>query len=226
MGPSIEDQLEKALEKILQHSVILQAASRTDRGVHAEGQVVNFFTDKKDLDLKKLQKGINACLPDDIVVLKTIRKKKTFHPTLNSKGKEYHYLLCLGPEQLPKYRYTSWHIAKPLNIQAMMEAAKELIGMKDFCALTNRKKNETYENTLREVTNIKITKKRGGRLLIAIQGKDFLYKMVRNIVGLLVACGKGELQVGEVACILESKDRTKSALTAPARGLSLFRIFY
>src|SRR3569832_1557498 len=134
MGPSIEEELLKVLEQILQHPVKLQAASRTDAGVHAEGQVVNFFTEK---NTDRLLRGCNGLLPEDIRVLKVEEMPDRFHPTLGATGKEYHYSVCLGPTQLPFQRKFSWHFVKPVDVQKMREAAQFLIGRHDFSALTN-----------------------------------------------------------------------------------------
>jgi tRNA pseudouridine38-40 synthase len=127
MGPSIEEELEKALSQILQHPVALQAASRTDAGVHAEGQVVNFFTEKEIL-----QKSINGVLPKDISVLKLEEAHEAFHPTIDCRGKEYHYFVCTGNTQLPFHRRFSWHFNFPLEVEKMKKAAALLVGKHDF----------------------------------------------------------------------------------------------
>ena len=90
-GPSIEETLHTAIEKILQEPIFLQAASRTDAGVHAEGQIVNFITTKECLKIDKLQRSINAVLPPTIVIHNIAIMPNNFHPTLDATGKEYHY---------------------------------------------------------------------------------------------------------------------------------------
>src|SRR5262249_47291433 len=97
-GPSIEAVLEEILAQLLQEQVVLQAASRTDRGVHAEGQWVNFLTDKT-LNLEALKKSLNALLPPSIRVLSAHAMPLHFHPTLYAHGKEYHYHVCYAPLQ-------------------------------------------------------------------------------------------------------------------------------
>lgn len=219
-GPSIEEELEKAAAQILRHRVNLQAASRTDSGVHAEGQVVNFFTER-DMPLDKLQKGLNSLLPSDISVLKIEEAPETFHPTLQNVGKEYHYFVCLGSTQLPFYRNFSWHFIYPINSEEMKKAAAHLIGKHDFSALTNEKQ----EDNVREIFDIAI-EVLDGRLKIRVSGNNFLYKMVRNIVGTLLYVGCGKLSAEQIPKILKSKDRTLAGVTAPAHGLVLKEVFY
>jgi tRNA pseudouridine38-40 synthase len=220
MGPSIEKELEKVLAQILRHPVDLQAASRTDAGVHAEGQVVNFFTEVK-VALEKLHKSLNSLLPNDISVLKIEEAPEAFHPTLESQGKEYHYSICLGATQLPFYRNFSWHFIYPINIEEMKKAALHLKGQHDFSAFTN----ERQENNMREIFDI-IIESFDSRLKIRVSGNNFLYKMVRNIVGTLLYVGCGKLSAQEIPVILKSKDRTLAGVTAPALGLVLKEVFY
>lgn len=225
-GASIEAALEKALTQILQEKVILQAASRTDRGVHADGQIVNFHTNKEKLDLGKLLIGINALLPPDIAVLHIEEAAPDFHPTLEAISKEYEYNICYGPVQLPQNRHYSWHFPYALDIDLMRRAAVMLEGTHDFSAFTNQKKNETYENHVRTVDVIRIETNGKDRLKITVSGKNFLYKMVRNLVGTLVYVGVGKITLEEVKAILENKNRTLAGVTAPALGLRLKKIHY
>lgn len=220
MGPSIEEELEKALAQILRHPMALQAASRTDAGVHAEGQVVNFFTEV-EMPLEKLQKSLNGLLPKDISVLKIEFAEENFHPTLDSRGKEYHYSVCLGSTQLPFYRNFSWHFSYPVNLEEMKKAAKHLKGRHDFSAFTN----ERQEDNVREIFDIFIEPS-VDRLKIRVSGNNFLYKMVRNIVGTLLYVGCGKLSSEEIPAILASRDRTRAGMTAPALGLVLKEVYY
>jgi tRNA pseudouridine38-40 synthase len=220
MGPSIEEELEKVLAKILRHPVALQAASRTDAGVHAEGQVVNFFT-AGEIALEKLQKSLNSLLPSDISVLKMEEASESFHPTLETQGKEYHYSVCLGSTQLPFHRNFSWHFSYPLHIKEMRKAAALLKGRHDFSAFTNEKQ----EDNVREIYDIVIESSEE-RLKIRVAGNNFLYKMVRNLVGTLLYVGCGKLSAEEIPAILESKDRTRAGITAPAHGLLLKEVYY
>lgn len=221
MGPSIEEALEKTAAQILQHEIALQAASRTDAGVHAEGQIVNFFTDSS-LPLERLQKSLNGLLPDDISVLQIEEAHQSFHPTLDSRGKEYHYFVCNGPAQLPFHRQFSWHFGYPLNFENMEKAALHLLGKHDFSAFTN----ERQDDNVREVYKIAIEPLPDQRIKIRVSGNNFLYKMVRNIVGTLLYVGCGKIAWEAIPAILINQDRTQAGMTAPAQGLVLKEVWY
>jgi tRNA pseudouridine38-40 synthase len=226
MGPSIEETLQTVLEQILQHPTPLQAASRTDAGVHALGQVVNFLSSKESIDLHRLQISLNSLLPKDIAVLDIEKVPPAFHPTLDCSGKEYHYNVCFGTAQLPHHRFYSWHYPYSLNLSSMQEAASFLIGTHDFSTFCNVKKNEKYDNHVREVKRLDITQTEEKRLRFQIEGNHFLYKMVRNLVGTLVYVGRGKLPIHSISSLLNSHDRKEAGVTAPAHGLFLFRVFY
>lgn len=225
MGISIEESLQSALEQILQEPISLQAASRTDAGVHAHGQVVNFLT-KKEWDLSKLQTSLNSLLPKEIAVWQVENANNTFHPTLDCKGKEYHYWICTGPVQMPQHRLYSWHYPYCLDLHAMHQALRSLIGQHDFSAFCNEKNNESYEHYIREIHAIDIEQIAENRLCIKITGRHFLYKMVRNIVGTLAYVGRGKMAAEDIPRILLQRDRTQAGMTAPAHGLALFQVFY
>jgi len=221
-GPSIEGTLEKILEQVLQEKIHLQAASRTDAGVHALGQVVNFIASKFP---PKLQYSLNSLLPKDIVVRDLELMPEYFHPTLDCRGKEYHYGISRGSYQLPQQRHYAWHVHAPLDLEAMSQAAKLLVGQHDFAAFTNAKKNEVYEDTIREVKSIELLEA-DDQLKIIICGNNFLYKMVRNLVGTIVYVGMGKLTLSAISSLLTSHDRTQGGITAPAHGLTLKEVFY
>lgn len=226
MGPSIEDSLERVLTRILQHDITLQAASRTDAGVHAKGQVVNFFTGKVIPSLQRLLISMNCLLPKDIAVIDIEQVADDFHPTLDCKQKEYHYFVCYGAAQLPHHRFFSWHYPHALDIDAMQRAAQHLVGEHDFATFCNFKKNSSYDHTIRYVHEIAVTSLPDHRLHFRIIGNNFLYKMVRNLVGTMVYVGCGKIKEEAVAGILSSGDRTLAGVTAPALGLCLHRVYY
>jgi tRNA pseudouridine38-40 synthase len=225
-GPSIEEALEKALEQILQEKISLQAASRTDRGVHAIGQVVDFHSAKPITDYSKFLIGANALLPPDIAVIQAEEAPPGFHPTLNVETKTYEYAICYGKVQLPQHRLYSWHFHYPLNIEMMQKSASKLEGTHDFSAFCNQKNNEEYDNHIRSILSISIDPIGEERLVIRVTGNHFLYKMVRNIVGTLAYVGCGKLIPEDVERILSLHDRTLAGMTAPAEGLTLSHITY
>lgn len=224
-GPSIEEELEKALATILRQSVSLQAASRTDRGVHAKGQVVNFVTDKP-LDLKRLEYSLNCLLPDDIRIFSLSLEKDSFHPTLDVIKKQYRYFVRNTLTHYPEDRLFSWHIPKPLDHKAMVKAAKYFVGVHDFAAFCNEIKENYYENTFREIIRFDIEKNEDSKFSFIIEGNHFLYKMVRNMVGAVVYAGLNKIEPESIPSILSSKKRASAKVTAPALGLTLYKVFY
>lgn len=226
MGPSVEDILQKTIEKILQQPITLQAASRTDAGVHALGQVVNFIWDTPKISLPQLQRSLNGLLPNDISILKIDEAPPSFHPTLDCQGKEYHYYICNSSFQLPQFRLYSWHYFYPLDISLMQEAASVLLGEHDFATFCNQKKNENYSHTTRHLTQLDLISLEGSRMRFEITGNHFLYKMVRNLVGTLAYVGCGKIRVDELLPILISKNRSTAGVTAPAHGLHLAKVLF
>lgn len=226
MGPSIEETLQKALEHLLQQPIMLQAASRTDAGVHALGQVVNFCALKPQNNLIRLQIGLNALLPKDISVLNAKLMPSDFHPTLQAQNKEYHYYICNDTAQLPQYRLYSWHYPYPLDKDAMNQTIPLLKGCHDFSAFCNIKKHSNYQHFVRNIHNMEIIELEGNRLCIRIIGNKFLYKMVRNMVGTIIYVGRGKILKEEIFSILKSGDRRKAGVTAPAHGLFLHHVYY
>jgi len=220
-GPSIQEELEKAIARILGVPVNTEAASRTDRGVHAQGQVVHFRTDQI-IDPQKFKRGLNAVLPQEISVQSVEFAQPSFHPTLSACSKEYFYWISNSPVQLPIHRLYSWHVYLPLNLAAMQTAACDFLGTHDFSAFTN----ERTDDTIRTVQSLSIHPMEDQRILIKIRADRFLYKMVRNIVGTLVYIGCGKLEKDSVPQILASRMRKNAGIAAPAHGLFLIEVFY
>ncbi len=211
-GPSIQEQMEKAIARITGETILPEAASRTDRGVHARGQVVQFGLNTP-MAPHRLLRGLNAVLPSDIRVLEITPCE--FHPTLDATGKEYRYQMDLNPVQDPTERLYTWHFPYPLDRPKIDSAAKDLVGTHDFTAFAN----EPEKNPLCTIQSVTFD----GHTF-QIKGDRFLYKMVRNIVGTLIYIGCGKLN--SIKDILDSRDRKKGGVTAPAHGLYLHQVFY
>jgi len=223
-GPSIEEELEKALFQIFHVKPLLQAASRTDRGVHALGQIVQFKLDQ-EVETKRLLLGLNALLPADIRVLHVSVCQDHFHPTLDALGKEYRYHLMLGVAPHPLYAHMAWHVPKFQLNEDVQKAISLLLGTHDFKAFCNFRKDLNYQSTVRTLQSLQFIEE-GPLLTVSLVGDHFLYKMARNIVGLLVQVGEGKFPVQAVPALFEQKDRTQSAMTAPAHGLTLHNVLY
>lgn len=220
-GLSVEECLNHACKTFLKEEIFLQAASRTDRGVHAKHQVVSFFS-STEIDLSLLLRKLNALLPKSIHIRTIETVASSFHPSVSALSKEYRYFACNQAIQHPKHRHFSWHIYTPLDWNAMKKAADLLTGVHDFSALSNEKQ----QNTIREIQRIEIEPFGENRLFFSIQGDRFLYKMARNIVGLLVYSGLKKIDPLTIPSILESRKRANAPMTAPAHGLFLWNVHY
>lgn len=217
--PTIEGSLTNVLEKILQHPITVQGASRTDKGVHAKNQVGNFFSEKT-FDLGKLQSSMNRLLPPDIRVLELKHVEEEFHPSLDAEKKQYLYQVCTRKILFPHERFFYWHYPKK-TIQDIKSCLKIFEGEKDFSAFSTEKP----ENPICKL--FAITLEEDGPLLhIRVTGDRFLYKMVRGLVGTILAFASGDLSQEELSHLFIEKKRKKAGVSAPAHGLFLEKIYY
>jgi len=220
-GMAIQEEMEKAISRILGKAVQTEAASRTDRGVHAKGQVVHFRTDQI-IHPHQFQRALNAILPQEISVQSVQLVDEQFHPTLSALAKEYHYWICNSSTQLPMNRLYSWHVHRPLDITLMQTSACDFLGTHDFLAFAN----ERTDDSIRTIESITIQPMEEKRIRIEIRGDRFLYKMARNIVGTLAYIGCQKLPKDCIPKIFASKMRKNAGITAPAHGLFLIEVFY
>jgi len=219
---TVQEVFSKTVEKILDHPVKIYAGGRTDTGVHAMGQVINFYTEKQ-IELASLAKGLNSLLPRDIRVKDTREEGSSFHARYSAKAKTYVYCILNAQYNSPFLERYSWHISYALDISAMDYAARILLGKHDFSAF--KKKDEMYKSSVREIVRAGV-KRKGDIIYFIIEAEGFLRYMVRNILGTLVLAGAGKITIEEFTAILESKEREKAGPTAPSRGLFLRKIKY
>ncbi len=219
-GKSIQEEIEDKLSKILQEDIFLQAASRTDKGVHAYGQVANFTT-SSNINKNKLLHSLNRLLPKDIIIREIKEMPISFHPSLDSKKKEYVYHLFFGPYQLPKQKNFSWHFPYKLNIELMQKEKEKLLGKNNFSSFANKK----HENPFCTIFSIDIALS-PCEIAFHIVGDKFLYKMVRNIVGTLAYIASGKLDKNILPYLLKNSSRKDAGMSAPAKGLTLQQVYY
>lgn len=219
---TVQQTLSQALAKILDHPVTLIGAGRTDRGVHAFGQMVNFHT-MKTIPLTGLARGTNSILPRDIRVQETFEKEEAFHSRYSAKGKKYMYCIMNKTVQLPFYDRYSWHIPCKLDERLMDEAIRCIEGEHDFSSF--KKKNEIYRSTVREVVRARV-RRRGPMIIVFVEATGFLRYMMRNIVGTLSLVGSGRISQHGFAEVLGFRNRDKAGPTAPSQGLFLLNIKY
>jgi tRNA pseudouridine38-40 synthase len=221
--PTVQQHLEDALAKILTHETPVVGASRTDTGVHARGQVASFRTERT-IPVHGIRRGLNSNLPDAIAIRDAAEVPEDFHPRFSATGKHYRYTILTAPDRSPRWRTRAWHHPEALDVRAMHDAARALIGEHDFAAF--RAAGCTAKTTTRRVDSITFTRLQPGILDVDLRGNAFLRQMVRIIVGTLSEVGTGRKSVAQVAEILASKDRVQAGITAPAQGLELIEVRY
>ena len=222
-APTVQQHLEEALAKLLTHETQVVGASRTDAGVHARGQVASFRTER-EIPVHGIRRGLNSLLPDMIAVRDAAEVAEEFHPRFSATGKHYRYSILTRNERSPRLRDRAWHHPEPLDVVAMQQAARALIGEHDFSAF--RSAGCAAKTTVRRVDVIALTRAQPSVLEVDIRGNAFLRQMVRIIVGTLAEVGTGKRAPAQVAEILASKDRTQAGITAPGHGLELIEVRY
>ena len=222
-GPTVQGHLEAALAQLLSHDAPVIGASRTDAGVHARGQVASFRT-ARPIPLHGIRRGLNSLLPPAIAIRDAAEAPDDFHPRFSATGKHYRYTILTRPDRSPRWRDRAWHRPEPLSLEAMAAAAAPLLGEHDFAAF--RAAGCTAATTTRRVDAIELSTPDPELLIVDVRGNAFLRNMVRILVGTLVEVGMGRRPVGQVAEILESRDRTRAGITAPAGGLELIEVCY
>jgi tRNA pseudouridine38-40 synthase len=221
-GPTVQETLELAYTKMTGQRQRFSAAGRTDAGVHARGQVVCFENPSRHgpADLKK---GLNALLPEDIVVLEAAPAADDFDARRQALFKHYRYRIHNHPVRPLFDRQLCWHVKAPLDSSAMQAAADHLKGEHDFSSF--RASGCEAKSPVRRIESIR-WHSHPPRVILDVLGVGFLKQMVRNIAGTCVEIGRGSMQPSEMKEILSARDRMAAGPTAPATGLTLMQVFY
>ena len=220
---TVQECLEKALEKIWGMKISLQGSGRTDTGVHGLGQVASFNAPRRHT-AANLQRALNANLPFDVRVVQCRLVSPAFHARFDALGKTYRYLVWNHLVQDPFTLDTHWHVPRPLDISAMRRAARMLLGKHDFASFTS---NPGYERESKVRTMQRASIVRSGSVLtFHFTADGFLYRMVRNLVGGLVQVGLGKITPEDFGRILRARSRSEAPPNAPACGLYLLQVKY
>lgn len=225
-GPTVQETLERALEKLTGRRVLAHGSGRTDAGVHAEQQCVSVRLPVRPRlwSPRQLQRALNALLPQDIRVRRSALAPPKFHARFSARSKTYRYQIFCGPVMNPFLRRSALHHPAPLDLKAMRRAARLLTGKKDFRAFSANPQRPV-QSGVRRVTACRVEKK-GPMIFIRIRADGFLYKMARTMAGALIQVGQGRMSPEELAEFLRLKKRTARVETAPAHGLFLERVRY
>lgn len=223
-GPSIQAEVEKALFNLTGERIRINGSGRTDAGVHARGQVANFFT-VSTIPQEKFVYALNGLLPRDIVIKDSREVPLDFHARYCAIGKKYSYLINNSKFPSALLRNYAYHITycERLDIDRIEKAASAFIGTYDFSGFMSTG-TKVYD-TVRTIYELSIEKEKD-LIRFNYKGNGFLYKMVRIITGTLLYAGIGKIDTDDIKGIIMSGNRDRAGLTAPACGLYLEEVYY
>jgi tRNA pseudouridine38-40 synthase len=219
---TVQGVLEDAIREMTGESVFVRGAGRTDAGVHADGQVATF-----DLEVNipphGFLRGLNSILPADVALVDVAHAAPDFDARFSARGKVYRYTVWAHFVRSPRRARRAWHVREPLDLEAIRTVAAALIGDHDFRAF---RASDCDRRTTRRIVRAIDVDRQGALLTIDVEATAFLKNMVRILVGTLVDVGRGRIEPGAVARMLETGDRAAGGMTAPACGLTLLRVIY
>ncbi len=226
--PTIQWEIEKALQELTGERIRVMAASRTDAGVHAKGQVVSFRT-KSPLPPRTFVSGLNYYLPRDIAIKAAYRVDGSFNVRRDAMSREYNYYILNSLTRSPIREGFSYRVGGHLDIEAMNQACQALIGEHDFISFASSigigTENTVRKNTVRRVYQAEMEKDEE-LVVFNMVANSFLTHQVRNTIGTLIRVGLGKMSVDEFRSLIEAKRPGLAGPTAPACGLCLMQVNY
>ena len=222
-GPSVQEAVERAVHEITGETVTMHSAGRTDSGVHALAMVSHVDIEKA-IEPFRLMEALNARLrPAPIAVLACEPRPEDWHARFSCIGRRYEYRIRNRRAPLTLERGRAWHVARPLDAEAMHRAAQALVGRHDFT--TFRSAHCQAKDPVKTLDRLDVWRD-GDHVLIQAAARSFLHHQVRSMVGTLTLVGLGQWSEGEVAEALAAKDRAALGLNAPAEGLYFIEARY
>jgi tRNA pseudouridine38-40 synthase len=226
-GPSIQGELQKALASLTGETPHIQAAGRTDAGVHALAQVANFHTSSR-IPADRFAAALNSKLPADICVHRAEKAPDDFDARHSAHSKRYRYRIYQGEQRAALESGRAWHVRPTLDLEAMRAGAAHLLGEKDFESF--RSAQCDAEHGVRMMYSIDIARierpPAGSLVDLTFHANAFCRHMVRIMTGTLVEVGLGKRPADEIARLLTARDRRQAGITAPAEGLTLLEVIY
>ncbi|MFH1775264.1 MAG: tRNA pseudouridine(38-40) synthase TruA [Chloroflexota bacterium] len=221
--PTVQGEMETALYRLTGERTRVMAASRTDSGVHAKGQVVSFRTGSY-LAPPAFVNGLNYYLPPAIAVTAAHIVDESFNVRRGAVSREYNYYILNSPLRSPWYRGFTYRVAGEIDFEAMRQACRALVGRHDFASFATCLGDE-IKSTVRTVYKAGIERE-GELAVFNIVANSFLPHQVRNTVGALIRLGRGKMSISEFCSIIEAREPGLAGPTAPACGLCLMRVNY
>ena len=220
--------LGEAIGKVVRHPVELTCAGRTDRGVHAWGQVVSLDV-ASQVDLEALHRALLKLCGPEVVVREVSVAEPDFHARFSATARTYRYTVLNRAVPDPFRAATAWHVPAPLDVELLTLACDPFLGEHDFsafCRVPKVRAGEVPPSLVRRVLRAGWTDLEDGVLCFEIEATAFCHQMVRSIVGTVVAAGRADVRAGDIRGILRSRKRSSAAPLAPSHGLCLWRVTY
>lgn len=233
-GPTVQGALEAAVARVAGEATPVEAAGRTDSGVHASGQVINFHVPPRH-DTATWQRALNALLPSDVAVLAVREVGGDFRARWSAVSRGYRYRILCRPVRAPLRERYVWRVPRPLDVAAMAEAAALLLGEHDFGTFGSSPRDTResraagqHHSTVRTMLAARVARsaEAADEIVYELTANAFLSGMVRRLVSTLAQVGEGRLSVAEFAARLAAADPALAAPAAPACGLCLVRVEY
>lgn len=230
-GPTVQGEIESALQRLAGAAVRVIAAGRTDSGVHATGQVISFDSERR-LDPAIWQRALNALLPRDIAIRAACETDERFHARRSALSRSYRYRILCDPVRAPLRERFVWRVERRLDVNAMNEAAWALLGEHDFGAFGSSPHDRPREgyrgHTVRTMLAVRCawSVEAADEIVWELTANAFLSGMVRRLVGTLALVGEGRLSVAGFADIVSARDKAHPGAAAPAQGLCLAHVAY
>lgn len=223
-GRTVQGELERALKKMHKGDhVRIQPSGRTDKGVHAVGQVIHFET-PFELEVRSWKQALNTMLPNDLYVKKVAYVPHDFHCRYDANQKEYRYIVNRSKEpNVFKHNY-AYHFPYELNIKAIQEACTHLEGTHDFTSFSSAK-DTSKGSKIRTLFEVSCLEKEED-LIFTFRGDGYLYHMVRIMIGTLLDIGQGRREATDIKELFSKRDRRLASQTSPAVGLYLWEVTY
>lgn len=221
--PTVQETLENALAQFADHPVATMCAGRTDAGVHARGQVVHvdFESARKPFNIIR---GVNIyLLPHPVVVVAAEEVADDFHARFMAKSRSYQYRIVHREGRLGLDELRAWHIYRPMDVDAMREAASYLLGEHDFNSF--RSTECCAKSSIKSVEHIDIVQN-GDDIFVNVTARSFMHNQVRIMVGSLAQVAIGKWKPEKIKEMLAAKDRRSAGITAPAHGLYFMKVEY
>jgi len=222
---TVQGELEEALNRLIGERTRVRLAGRTDAGVHATGQVASFCLARRargaQPSWRELRRRLNAVLPPDLAVRSLGTAPAGFDPRRDARWRVYRYRIRMNGATRPLDRHRTLEIDDRLDVDAMRAAAARMVGERDFASLGS----DAHGRTVRHLAEVRVTR-RGDLVEVRVTANAFLRRMVRSIVALLLAAGRGRLAPDAVDGLLDGGSRALDGRAAPAHGLTLERVVY